>query len=121
MTERELTDAVVELAQHCGWMVHHDRPGLNRRGQWATNIQGDAGFPDLVLVRGGDALFVELKTEKGVVSPGQSHWLHELRQVEAKVVEDSVWFDSEVDRPVRVLVWRPAEWLDGTIDKVLMR
>jgi len=37
-----------------------------------------SGFPDLVLVRAPDVLFVELKRELGKVSDGQQEWLDDL-------------------------------------------
>lgn len=40
MTERALLDVVVECARRLGWLVCHQRPALNRRGHWATHLQG---------------------------------------------------------------------------------
>ncbi len=40
------------------------------------------GFPDLVLVKPPRILFIELKTEKGIVSDGQKEWLEALKKVE---------------------------------------
>jgi len=40
-----------------------------------TPIQGDAGFPDLVLVRGLDLWFVELKRKPNKIEPAQQTWL----------------------------------------------
>ena len=61
MTEREFQRAVVELARLMGWRVHHTRPALTRAGEWRTPIQGDAGFPDLVLCRPPRLILAELK------------------------------------------------------------
>jgi hypothetical protein len=61
MTERDFQRAVVELARLMGWRVHHTRPALTQRGRWLTPIQGDAGFPDLVLCRPPRLVLAELK------------------------------------------------------------
>ena len=65
MTEREFQRAVVELARLMGWRVHHTRPALTRAGEWRTPIQGDAGFPDLVLCRPPRLILAELKRNAG--------------------------------------------------------
>jgi len=44
-----------------------------------TNVQGDVGFPDLFMVhpfQGGRPLVIELKAEKGKLTPGQKVWLN---------------------------------------------
>ena len=83
MTRPELSEAdwqqqVVELAQLYRWRIHHCRPALNQRGQYSTPIQGDPGFPDLVLARGGRVLFLELKTNRGVLTEHQQAWRDQL-------------------------------------------
>lgn len=118
VTEAELQDAVVEFAQRNGWMAfwipdwmyrlaiqsmmrmhRHDR-------QWSP-----PGFPDLVLLQGlADRrrpvrlIFVELKSQKGTVREKQLEWLRGLRRIEA----------------VEVYCLRPDDWLDGTVDKILL-
>jgi hypothetical protein len=47
MTENELKEIVISVARRYGWLIHHDLPAQNTRGRWLTNVQGDAGFPDL--------------------------------------------------------------------------
>lgn len=94
ISEREFTSAVIAAAQALGWRVAHFRTARTRKG-WATPTQGDAaGFPDLVLVRNGRLLFIELKTSHGRLQPNQKQWLHDLAQVQG----------------VRVLTVRPAGW-----------
>ncbi len=73
LTERQLQDWIVEVAKVCGWRIHHTRPAWTNKG-WRTPIQGDAGFFDLVLVKGARLLLIELKSEKGKLSPEQQDW-----------------------------------------------
>jgi hypothetical protein len=101
MTEDQLLTAVVEAAQLNGWRWHHVR-----RSDRAIQ-QGYGGFPDLVLAKDGRILFLELKTARGVLAPGQSDWLDELRPLD---------MPSE---PITARVVRPADlddvirWLGG--------
>ena len=102
MSEKDLQRGVIEMAHLYGWMVAHFRPAMNERGQWRTAVAGDgAGFPDLVLVGEPGVLFVELKSAKGRLSDAQKGWIAAL--------------EPHVD----VMVWRPAEWQDGTIESYL--
>jgi hypothetical protein len=56
-------------------------------------MQGDVGFPDLVLARGGRVVFMELKSQRGVVSAAQRRWIDALQGSghEAFVVRPSDW------------------------------
>jgi hypothetical protein len=64
--------AILDAAKYLGWRAYHVRNSK------AGIIQGDAGFPDLVLARKGRVLFVELKSEKGKLTPAQWAWLDDL-------------------------------------------
>lgn len=77
MSEAQLQDAIIEAAKLYGWRCAHFRPAMTVRG-WRTPVQGDAGFPDLVLARLGKVMFLELKREGGRVSPDQQAWLNDL-------------------------------------------
>ena len=102
MTERELQDAVIELAHIRKWRVAHFRPAMNERGQWRTAVAGDgAGFPDLVLVR-DRVIFAELKSEIGKLSTYQQ-----------------VWRDAIETAGGDYQLWRPADWTSGVIDGLL--
>jgi hypothetical protein len=81
--------------------VHHTRPALNRRGEWRTPIQGDAGFPDIVLARDGRIIFAELKRTGGRPTPQQQMWLETLAQCDG--VEVYVWNPNDWDRIVEIL------------------
>ena len=102
MTESELKSAVIEMARMYKWKIHHDRPSQNSKGRWSTAIEGDAGFPDIVLARDGIVLFVELKSTKGRLSDGQTEWLAALSGG-CNTVE----------------VWRPVDWTSGAVQKAL--
>lgn len=77
--ERILQDKVIQLARMNGFRVQHSRPVQQKDGRWLTAIQGDAGFPDLVLAsRDRGVLFIELKSDSGKLSPGQVMWQQAL-------------------------------------------
>lgn len=91
---------VVQLAGFYGWLIYHTHD--SRRSQ--------PGFPDLVLVRGAELLFVELKTASGRVRPEQQMWLDALRVVQEAV---AITAAAAADLPpvaVESLLWRPADW-----------
>jgi len=98
-SEDDFKDRVVDLAHYHGWLVHHDRPARQKDGSWATHIQGDRGFPDLVLVHRKRKIlvFAELKSTKGGIRPDQRTWLDALH-----AIESISW--------VQVYLWRPSDW-----------
>ena len=100
-SERDFQRAVIELARLCGWRVHHTRPALNRRGEWRTPIQGDAGFPDLVLARDGRVIFAELKRRGGKPTAAQQAWLDTLARCGS--VEVYLWTPDDWNRIVEIL------------------
>lgn len=120
-TEQELLDATIQLATLQRWAVHHDLPARRAGARWRTSIQGHAGFPDLVLARGGVVLFRELKGydsrgRMGRLSSEQRDWGHQL---------DPAWMPRpnrfvlpEVEHAHRLErlfdVWTPDDW-DGLI------
>jgi len=87
-SEQAFLNAVVDLARMSGWLVHHDRE--------KQNVQGHAGFPDLVLVGKGRVLFRELKmSDKVRVQGAQSAWAGAL------INNHGDWE-----------TWRPGDWND---------
>jgi len=110
-TEQELLDATIGLATHCGWAVHHDRPARRSGSRWHTAIQGHAGFPDLVLARGGVVLFRELKGYDvrgriGRLSSEQRDW---ARQLECEH-DEAYRGDPYGRRKLLFDVWTPDDW-----------
>lgn len=99
-SERDFQRAVMDLARQTGWTVGHIHD--SRRQIAPGNFVGDidaAGLPDLLLARGGQLIFAELKSQRGRLASGQVRWLDALRQV-------------AVNAPAQlaVHVWRPADW-----------
>ncbi len=89
MSEDEFQAQIVALAEATNWLCYHTHD--SRRSQ--------PGFPDLVLVRGSAVLFLEVKAEKGKLSPAQLEWMVGLKQaqyVHAATVRPSDW--DEVER-----------------------
>jgi hypothetical protein len=104
MTEKELQANIIKMAHALGWLVMHTRPSLNRRGQWATQLTGDPGFPDLVLAKDEQVLIWELKTEKGILSDSQREWLNAISR----------------HTPMAAVI-RPSDWLSGEVERILKR
>ena len=68
MTEAELQNAVIDLCKLLNYSYYHT---YNSR-------RSVAGFPDLVLVK-DRIIFVELKSEKGRLSPAQAQWRDDIQ------------------------------------------
>lgn len=100
MSEAELQSNVIKTAGLLGWMVHHTRAVQTITGQHLTPIQGNPGFPDLVMVRHGGLLIVELKSQAGTLDPQQKIW--------------KGYISPEIYR-----CWQPMDWLMGIIEKEL--
>lgn len=113
MSEQQLMDCVVGtkahpgLARVMGWRIAHFRPAMTSRGMRTAVSADGAGFPDLVMIRPPRLLIVELKSAVGIVSDEQRAWLGDFADLHAMCVD--------------VCVWRPAQWYDGTIQRVLAR
>ena len=77
-TEAQCQATIVEAARRGGWLVHAELPALARDGSWRTAIQGDVGFPDLVMVRNGKVLVIELKRRPRKIDVAQLLWLRKF-------------------------------------------
>lgn len=97
---------VIQLAQVYGWRVHHQRPARRANGGWTSAVEGNAGFPDLVLARGtrygrpGRIILAELKAG-GRVEPDQRAWRDTLLQVPG--LEVHVWHQGNLEEIAGVL------------------
>lgn len=94
-TEKQFSDAVVEYARLCGWLIHRDP-------YWRPTAT-DPGFPDLCMAREGVVVFAELKVGKGKRTRTQCDWATAIYPVEAS--------------PIKYRLWTPADWPD--IESVL--
>lgn len=111
MSEDDLLVNVLDLARVLGWWAHHCRPARTAHG-WRTPVQGNPGFPDLVLIRGGWLIAAELKRQREKPTTAQGEWLGRFQQIGAIMGH----------RPaggVRAVVWRPADLLGGTVRAAL--
>lgn len=114
MSEDAFLTSVVNLARMLGWMAaHHDKSARKVGDRWISNIRGDKGSPDLLLVRAPRIIFAELKTGKkygtgrkvgGSSSYGltleQKRWLGELSRCP---VETYTWTPADIDTIADVL------------------
>jgi hypothetical protein len=97
LTEEAWQHQVIDLAKLFKWHVHHARPARTEQG-WRTPIQGDKGFPDLVLARNGRVIFAELKTDspRSRLRPEQEAWARALTPTAGEPTHEHH-------------VWRPAD------------
>jgi hypothetical protein len=97
MSEDDLLTAVMDLLRVYRWMAWHVRNSK------AGVVQGDPGFPDILACRPPRLMAIELKTEKGVLTPLQNVWAAAMKQSPG----------------VEYHVFRPSDYLDATIEGVL--
>lgn len=86
VTEADFQSTVIEAAELFGWWVFHDHD--SRRNK--------AGLPDLLMVRGNELLFAELKREKGKPTKTQEEVIESLSNIET----------------VESHIWRPSNWAE---------
>jgi hypothetical protein len=86
--ESDVQRGIVQALSYAGWLVMHI-PNQSTRGRqrWAGLM---SGAPDLVAVKRGRVVFLEVKTERGRLSEKQSetHDLLRLHGMEVRVVRD---------------------------------
>lgn len=107
LSEDAFLEAVVNLAHMYGWIcAHHSKSARKVGERWVSNIKGDKGSPDLVLVRPPRVIFAELKlgsrarNAKGHLAGG-SYGL---------TPEQKIWLDALRECPgVQVFVWTPGQ------------
>lgn len=83
VSEGQWKEIVKALLAGYGWKWSHFPPGKTVRGKWIT--AGSPGFPDFMAVKGSRVIFLELKTVKGKLRPGQGPWLRCLQAVGGNV------------------------------------
>ncbi len=90
ITETQLREQTRDLCKNLGWKFHFT---------WSS-IHSPKGWPDLVLCRPPRLIFVELKTDKGILSPEQGEWLEALAGCDCEVY---VWRPDDIDEITRIL------------------
>lgn len=101
ISEQEFQTQVIDLARRFGWRLFHARPGMTKGGRWATQMNGDVGFPDLTLVRDDQLIFAELKSDAGTATDQQMEWLQVLDQVEQ--VDAELWRPHDLETVAELL------------------
>lgn len=95
VTETDWKTRVQDTAKLFGWRFAHFRPARTKHG-WKTAMEGDKGFPDLVLVKPPRVIFAELKAnDKSLPSVDQRAWLIALERCS-----------------VEAYIWTPSQWQD---------
>lgn len=81
MSEADLQESVRKAALSLGWRFYHP---------WDTR-NSEEGWPDCFVLRGSRVMVIELKTEKGEVTPAQREYLTAFvdAHIEAWVVRPS--------------------------------
>ena len=93
ITEAAFQAVVLEVAHRGRWFAYHT----------FDSRRSTPGFPDLVLLRAPEAIFAELKSESGKVSPAQAHVLEQLEDCGFEV---HVWRPSQLDEIIARLTTR---------------
>ena len=99
MSEAQLQDAILELARFLGYRVYHVA-NVHKRLRSHSSV----GFPDLVIASTRHMLVRECKRETGRLTREQEEW---IRTLDASGVD--------------VGVWRPSDYLDGTVESTLLQ
>lgn len=91
--EAAFQDKVVQFAKDAGWLVNHTYRSRVGGGAWRTTTSSP-GFPDLVLLRPGRQVVLELKMPGNHASDDQNRWVAMFQSVpgvEAFVVYPADW------------------------------
>jgi hypothetical protein len=100
-SEQEYQSLILEYAHRLGYRSHHQlvpfRRGRDGKPRAIVEPFTDKGFPDIVLVRGGVTLYLEVKTERGRLSADQQAWGDALLMAgcDWRVVRPSDWCEVE--------------------------
>lgn len=92
MSEAELFESVRAHLKAFHWMHFHTY----------DSRRSNPGFPDIIAVKPGRLLVIELKAERGRLTGEQELWLHELKLAGAEPH-----------------VWHPSDLSSGLIERVL--
>ena len=70
MSEAQVQLVVTDTLSACGWMWVHFRPARTKHGGWVTPYEGDDYFPDILALKNGRQLALEIKGTSGAKKPG---------------------------------------------------
>ena len=121
-SEAEFLAKILELARAFGWLVYHARPAMtsrmNKQGKavWVTPLQGDPGFPDLIIARvlykeqkerqfepaEARLIIAEVKSEKGRLSNYQKAWFDFL-------IPCSHFIICKMSPVPEIYLWQPSD------------
>jgi len=108
MKGRDLQKGITDLLTLHQWRWTHFQSvlatGRDGKARWRTPLSGTKGFPDIIAVRGDEALAIEVKGDGDKVRPEQQEWLDALNAA-----------------GIRTLVATPANWRSGYVDGMLRR
>ena len=91
---RGVETGIMDLLRLFGWRYTHFRPARTEHG-WRTPMEGDAGFVDIVAVRGGRCLAIEVKSGSGRLNAEPARWRDELTRVAG--IEHHVWGRGDLE------------------------
>jgi hypothetical protein len=91
MTEAQLKSLIGGLAIQNGWVV---KQSTQNREVRPSRRSVSAGYPDLTCARDKEVVFMEVKDQKGEVSPEQWVWLQALPA--SHVIRPSDWYSGRV-------------------------
>lgn len=86
VSEKEFMGAVVALAKRNGWLIYH---AFDSR-------KSEAGFPDLLMIRGPRLIVAELKVGDNRPTAPQANWLDAFQAVPG----------------VQAYLWKPENWAE---------
>ena len=109
-TEAQCQATIIAAAMISGWRVHAERPGMTRSGNWATQIQGHPGYPDITMCRHNQLWFIELKKRPNKIEPAQQAWQDAINTAalsyapaRLNIAAFTVWVPEEQDAFIRQL------------------
>ena len=100
MTERQLSKAVVELAERLGWRVFT----ISNTKAGALRSHTGVGWPDLFMVRNGRVVVMELKVKGRKPTKAQLAWIEALGEVEgiqAGWLNEECWHNGVIEAILR--------------------
>ncbi len=97
LNEKQFRQQIVDLLKHTGWKCYFT---------W-TSIHSTPGFPDIVAIKDGEILVIELKSAKGKLTESQKLWLEAFQLTCARVYE---WRPSDWEEIVAVLQGKGEIW-----------